>query len=65
VIHGQPVYLGGDVIERVNGAVADSVDDLSQAIASKRPGQVIELTVLRGRRLEEIKVTLASSPPAR
>jgi S1-C subfamily serine protease len=65
VVHGQSVYLGGDVIEQVNGTAADSVDDLSQAVASKRPGQVIELTILRGRKTENIRVTLGSGPAAR
>ena len=65
VVHGQPVNLGGDVIERVNGAPAYSVDDLSRVLASERPGEVVDLTVLRGRTLEAIKVTLASGPPLR
>jgi S1-C subfamily serine protease len=62
VFHGQSVYLGGDVIQRVNGAAADSVDDLAQVLASERPGQVIDLTVLRGRAVKTIRVTLASGP---
>jgi serine protease Do len=62
VVHGRPVYLGGDVIEQVNGSAADSVDDLTQVLASEQPGQVVNLTVLRGRTLKTIKVTLASGP---
>ncbi|HWF35132.1 MAG TPA: trypsin-like peptidase domain-containing protein [Solirubrobacteraceae bacterium] len=62
VVHGQSVYLGGDVIERVNGATADSVDDLTQALASERPGQVVSLTVLRGRTVKTIAVRLGSGP---
>ncbi|HWF74792.1 MAG TPA: trypsin-like peptidase domain-containing protein [Solirubrobacteraceae bacterium] len=62
VVHGQPVYLGGDVIEQVNGSTADSVDDLDQVVASERPGQVIDLTVLRGSAVKTIKVTLARRP---
>ncbi|MDQ6779183.1 MAG: S1C family serine protease [Actinomycetota bacterium] len=62
VFHGQPFYLGGDVIEQVNGSAADSVDDLTQVLASERPGQVINLTVLRGLAVKTIRVTLASGP---
>jgi S1-C subfamily serine protease len=65
VIHGQPVYLGGDVIERVNGSAADSVGDLTHVLASERPGQVIDLTVLRGGSVRTVKVTLASGPRAK
>jgi S1-C subfamily serine protease len=62
LVHGQPVYVGGDVIEQVNGSTADSVDDLTQVLASEQPGQVVNLTVLRGRTVKTIKVTLASGP---
>ena len=65
VVRGQSVYLGGDVIEQVDGTAADSVDDLSHAVASKRPGQVIELTVLRGRKTQNIQVTLGSGPASK
>ncbi|MDQ6805219.1 MAG: trypsin-like peptidase domain-containing protein [Actinomycetota bacterium] len=62
VAHGQAVYVGGDVIQEVNGSTADSVDDLTQVLASERPGQVINLTVLRGHEVKTIKVTLATAP---
>jgi S1-C subfamily serine protease len=65
VVQGRSVYMGGDVIERFNGAAAYSVVDLSNDLASERPGQVIDLTVLRGRKIKTIKVTLAGSPPAK
>ncbi|MEA2198335.1 MAG: hypothetical protein QOJ25_2386 [Solirubrobacteraceae bacterium] len=62
VVDGQAVWVGGDVIERVNGAAASSVGALSQAVASKRPGEAISLTVLRGSKVQTISVTLASGP---
>jgi S1-C subfamily serine protease len=62
VVQGRSVYLGGDVIERVNGAAANSVSGLSHDLASARPGQIVALTVLRGRKVETIKVTLTSRP---
>ena len=65
VVHGQFVFVGGDVIEQVNGAAANSAGGLSQVVASKRPGQVLDLTVLRGQTLQNIKVTLASGPPSK
>jgi S1-C subfamily serine protease len=63
-VDGRSVYLGGDVIERVNGAAADSVEDLRHVLAAKRPGQVVALTVQRGARVETLTVTLAGGPPA-
>jgi S1-C subfamily serine protease len=62
LVNGQPVYVGGDVIERINGAAANSVYALTRVVASKRPGQTINLTVLRGRRVQTITVTLATGP---
>jgi S1-C subfamily serine protease len=64
VVEGRAVYVGGDVIERINGTAANSVDALSHVVASKRPGEAIRLTVLRGRKLQTIAVTLATGPPA-
>jgi S1-C subfamily serine protease len=52
------------VIERIDGSPADTVGDVSKVVASKRPGQVIVLSVLRGRTLETIKVALGSGPTA-
>jgi S1-C subfamily serine protease len=62
VAGGQRVYVGGDVIERIDGTTAGSVDDLSRVVASKRPGQVVDLTVLRGSRVHTLEVTLGSGP---
>jgi S1-C subfamily serine protease len=62
VVDGRAVYVGGDVIERVNGTAANSVSALSQAVAAKRPGQAISLTVLRDRKVQTITVTLTTGP---
>ncbi|HWF25846.1 MAG TPA: PDZ domain-containing protein, partial [Solirubrobacteraceae bacterium] len=61
-VDGQAVFVGGDVIERVNGTAANSVSALSHAVAASRPGQAISLTVLRGRKVQTITVTLATGP---
>jgi S1-C subfamily serine protease len=65
VVHGRSVYLGGDVIEGIDGAAANSVGDLKRDLASERPGEVVSLTVLRGVRVETVKVRLTSSPTTR
>jgi S1-C subfamily serine protease len=63
-VDGRSVFLGGDVIERVNGTAANSVEGLRHALAAKRPGQAVALTVQRGTRVETLTVTLADGPPA-
>jgi S1-C subfamily serine protease len=65
VVHGQAVYLGGDVIERIDGGPANSAVALSKVLASKRPGQTIQIEFLRGRKLETVAVTLGSGPAVR
>jgi S1-C subfamily serine protease len=62
VLHGQPVVMGGDVIERIDGGPADSVGALTKAIASKRPGQTVEIVYLRAGKLQSVQVTLGSGP---
>ena len=62
VVNGQRIYLGGDVIERIDGAAATSANGLSRLVASKRAGQVVKLTILRGGTLKSIDVMLQPGP---
>jgi S1-C subfamily serine protease len=61
-VNRRSVYVGGDVITNVDGAAVNSVGGLNHDLASERPGQVVTLTVLRGAKVETLKVTLGSAP---
>jgi len=53
---------GGDVILQVEGRDIVRPDDLAETVATRQPGDVVTLTVLRDGRREEVKVTLGKRP---
>ena len=53
-----PVMIGGDLIVAVDGQEISNNQDLSAAINAHRAGDVITLTVFRGQKRLEFKVTL-------
>jgi S1-C subfamily serine protease len=56
-----PVMLGGDLIVRFDGQDITSPQDLSAAMTSHRAGDVVTLTVFRGRKKMDVKVTLSDA----
>jgi putative serine protease PepD len=66
VTGGGPAQRGGirvsDVIVGVAGRSVDSPDDLAQAIADRRPGDLVIVEVERGGERREIEVTLGNRP---
>ena len=59
---GQMVPEGGDVITAVDGKKVSDMSDLGDAVAAKRPGQDLRLTVFRDGRERQITVKLAEWP---
>jgi S1-C subfamily serine protease len=56
-----PVMLGGDLIVAVDGQEIASPQDLSAAINAHRAGDTVTLTVFRGQKRLEVKVTLGDA----
>lgn len=56
-----PVYLGGDLIVGLNGQEITTAEDLSRAMNEHRAGDTVTLTVFRGRRRFDVKVTLSDA----
>ncbi|MCE2473201.1 MAG: serine protease, partial [Anaerolineae bacterium] len=55
------VCAGGDLIVAINGYHLQSLDDLvTYLVQQTRPGDEVELLVIRDRLTQEIPVTLAS-----
>jgi S1-C subfamily serine protease len=52
------VPVGGDVVIKADGLSITGFDDLLSIIASKNPGDVLTLTILRDGKQQEIAVTL-------
>ena len=53
-----PIMLGGDLIIAMDGDDITSPQDLAEAMNSHRSGDVVTITVFRGRRKMDVKVTL-------
>lgn len=53
-----------DVITAVDGAAIANVADLQKAIAAKKPGDSVKLTVLRAGKSQDIQVALGTAPAA-
>ena len=53
-----PVLLGGDLIVAIDGQQVANAQDLSSAMNSHKSGDAITVTIFRGRRRLDIKVTL-------
>ena len=47
--NGQQVMIGGDIVTAVDGKAVATMQDLSAAIKAQKPGDEVELTVLRER----------------
>ena len=56
-----PVMVGGDLIVALDGQDITTPQDLSAAMNQHRAGDVVALTVFRGRRRMEVKVTLGDA----
>jgi S1-C subfamily serine protease len=56
--NGQQVMIGGDVITAVDGKVVETMQDLSAAVKAQKPGDEVELTVLRDGKEIAVTVTL-------
>jgi S1-C subfamily serine protease len=53
-----PVMLGGDLIVAFNGQEIASPQDLAEAMNAKHAGDTVTVTVFRGRKKMDFKVTL-------
>jgi len=53
------IYLGGDIITSIAGSPVETLTDYYSALESRKPGEKVEITVLRGRQQVSLKLTLA------
>ncbi len=57
----QPVMLGGDLIVGLDGQEITNAQDLSMALNAHRAGDTVTVTVYRGQRRFNVKVTLSDA----
>jgi S1-C subfamily serine protease len=63
VFEGETYILGGDVIVAVDSTSVLSDQELRDAIAAKKPGDEVELTIYRDGKRTSVTVTLGRRPP--
>ena len=56
-----PVMLGGDFIVGIDGEEITNAQDIASAMNSHKTGDVVTVTVFRGRRRMDVKVTLSEA----
>ncbi|HXS11891.1 MAG TPA: trypsin-like peptidase domain-containing protein [Acidobacteriaceae bacterium] len=56
-----PIVLGGDLIVKINGQEVTNKQDLSNALNEHHAGDTITVTVFRGQRRMDVKVTLSDA----
>jgi S1-C subfamily serine protease len=61
-IEGAKFQLGGDIITEVNGEPIDSMEEVIEAVDAAKPGDKMELTILRHGETKKIDVTLGNRP---
>jgi S1-C subfamily serine protease len=61
-IEGARFQLGGDIITEINGEPISSMEDVIDAVDAGKPGEQMELTVLRHGETKKIDVTLGNRP---
>jgi S1-C subfamily serine protease len=61
-VSGQTVRLGGDIIVEVDGKKVDTSQSLTSAIADKRKGDAVKITLLRDGKRKTVTATLAERP---
>jgi S1-C subfamily serine protease len=61
-INGAEVNLGGDIITEIDGAKISSMEELVERVQAAKPGDELQLTVLRGGQEQTATVVLGSQP---
>ncbi|MEJ5368526.1 MAG: trypsin-like peptidase domain-containing protein [Bryobacteraceae bacterium] len=62
IIANYQIGIGGDLIMAVDGKPVDRLDALTRAMARKRPGDKLELTLFRNGKRVNVTVTLGEAP---
>jgi S1-C subfamily serine protease len=56
------IYGGGDIIVAVNGQPVEELTDLYNALESTKPGEIVQVKVVRGSQTRTLNVKLVTAP---
>jgi len=58
ILYNERILVGGDIISQIDGKPVGSSEELRLALSSKRPGDVVQVSIYRGRQKMQITVKL-------
>jgi S1-C subfamily serine protease len=61
-IEGARLQLGGDIITEIDGEPVNSMEELVDVVNGKKPGDELELTIVRDGDTKKVTVTLGNRP---
>jgi S1-C subfamily serine protease len=61
IVGNYEIGIGGDLIMALDGKPVDNLNALSRALARKRPGEILAVTVFRNGKKADVKVTLGQA----
>jgi S1-C subfamily serine protease len=62
IVGNAEVGVGGDLIMAIDGTACDRPDAITRALAKKRAGDTVELTIARQKKISRLKVELGEAP---
>jgi S1-C subfamily serine protease len=61
-LDNHPIQLGGDIITKIAGKEIRTKDDLQAAVADRKSGDTVKVTLLRASKVKTVEVTLGERP---
>ena len=61
-LDNHPIQLGGDIIIKVAGKDIRTSNDLQAAVADRKSGDKVKVTLVRGGKVKTVEVTLGRAP---
>jgi S1-C subfamily serine protease len=61
-LDNHPIQLGGDIITKVAGKEIRTKDDLEAAVADRKSGEKVKITLWRASKVKTVEVTLGERP---
>ncbi len=56
------IYLGGDIITEIDKTPVNSLADMFTALEDNKPGEVVEVKIIRGRSKKTLYIKLSERP---
>jgi S1-C subfamily serine protease len=61
-LNGEQIYLGGDVLQSIDGKALKTSDDVRAALETKKPGDTVTVVLLRDGKAVAVKIQLGDRP---